>query len=149
MKTNYLIIALLGMGLFLTSCMKEHVKPSNQITYEERIVEPFTGLDVSDAIDVDVTYSTTEESVFIETSSNVQEYILTDVVAGVLRIRVQNNVHIRWGAKIKVHVTTAYLDDVDISGASRVEFNNELSTPSFQMNCSGAGTFEGKINVSS
>lgn len=149
MKTlQFALIAILAITTF-TSCKKNRIKPSDDITTETRTVSGFDGLAVSDAMDVVVTYDSTAENVTIEANSNLHEYILTDVVGGVLKVRLKNNVCIKSGATIHVYVTTDELNKIDVSGASRVEFTNSLNANQLDLDVSGASTFQGGMNLSS
>jgi hypothetical protein len=147
MKKSILLSALIAVTLLMGSCKKESVKPSGSITTETRNLTGFDALDVSDAIDVEVTFDPNVESVVVEANSNLHQYILTDVVAGRLKVRIKNNVRIKSGATIKIYVSTTFLDAVGISGASRVEFTNELITSFLDLDISGASTFQGGMTV--
>jgi hypothetical protein len=147
MKKSILLSALLAVILLMGSCKKESVKPSGSITTETRSLTGFDALDVSDAIDVEVTFDPNVESVVVEANSNLHQYILTDVVSGRLKVRIKNNVRIKSGATIKIYVSTTFLDAVGISGASRVEFTNELITSFLDLDISGASTFQGGMTV--
>lgn len=147
MKKSILLSALIAVTLLMGSCKKESVKPSGSITTETRSLTGFDALDVSDAIDVEVTFDPNVESVVVEANSNLHQYILTDVVSGRLKVRIKNNVRIKSGATIKIYVSTTFLDAVGISGASRVEFTNELITSFLDLDISGASTFQGGMTV--
>ncbi|MFT6502512.1 MAG: hypothetical protein ACJASQ_002639 [Crocinitomicaceae bacterium] len=147
MKKSILLSALLAVILLMGSCKKESVKPLGSITTETRSLTGFDALDVSDAIDVEVTFDPNVESVVVEANSNLHQYILTDVVSGRLKVRIKNNVRIKSGATIKIYVSTTFLDAVGISGASRVEFTNELITSFLDLDISGASTFQGGMTV--
>lgn len=147
MKKSILLSVMIAFTFILGSCNKESVKPSSNITTENRNITGFNALDVSDAMDVEVVFGTTE-GVIVEANSNLHQYILTDVVAGRLKIRMKNNVRIKSGATIKIYVSAMYLDGVDISGASRVEFTNSLVTTYLDLDISGASTFQGGVQLS-
>ena len=147
MKKSILLSAFMTVTLLMGSCNKESVKPSSSITAETRNIKGFDALDVSDAIDVEVTFDQNVESVVVEANSNLHQYILTDVVSGRLKIRIKNNIRIKSGAEIKVYISTTSLDAVGISGASRVEFTNELATSFLVLDMSGASTFHGGVTL--
>src|SRR5690606_24195661 len=97
---------------------KEVIKPSSDITSMERYVDEFIGVDVSDAIEVTITYSNNEQKVLVEANSNVHPYIITEVVSGKLKIYMENNVMFKKDATIKVHVTLPEIVLLKLSGAS-------------------------------
>lgn len=85
------------------------------------------------------------EEVVVEANSNLHQYILTDVVNGVLKIRLKNNVRIKSGSEIKVYVSATTLSQVRIDGASRIEFMNDVTTTNFELDVDGASRFQGGI----
>lgn len=133
----------MSLALVFTSC-KKGVKPSDDITIETRQLSGYTKLDVSDAMEVEVTFGQSEE-VVVEANSNLHQYILTDVVNGVLKIRLKNNVRIKSGSEIKVYVSATTLSQVRIDGASRIEFMNDVTTTNFELDVDGASRFQGGI----
>jgi hypothetical protein len=143
MKAKYFLGAILSLAFVFTSC-KKAIKPSGDITTESRQLSGYTKLDVSDAIDVEVTFGQQEE-VIVEANSNLHQYILTDVANGTLKIRMKNNVRIKSGAEIKIYVSATTLNQVHLDEASRVEFMNDLNTVGFDLHISGASRFQGGI----
>lgn len=145
MRATYFLGAIAALALVVTSC-KKGIKPSDDVTIETRQLSGFNKLDVSDAMDVEVTFSTQEE-VIIEANSNLHQYILTDVVNGTLKIRMKNNVRIKSGSEIKVYVSALAMESLLIEDASRVEFMNEAVATNFDMDVSGASTFQGGLTT--
>lgn len=149
MKKSILLSALIAVGIALSSCNKISVKPSNQITTESRNISGYSAIDVSDAMDVEISFASGVEGVIVEANSNLHQYILTDVVGGKLKIRMKNNVRIKSGASIKIYVSAITIDGIGISGASRVELADDLSGSYLDLELSGASTFQGGIYVTS
>lgn len=147
MKTQHYLILLVISTLFFASCRKEHIHPSHHMDTEERFPGVFQAINVSDAIDVDVTFTNGGSSVFVEANDNVLEHVLTQESGGVLYISIENNIHIGSKAIINVHISNPILEAVDVSGASRVSFQNGLTAPIFELIASGASTFEGGITT--
>lgn len=147
MKKTVFLYALVGLAGLMVSCKKEIIKPSGDITTESRSVGGFTSLEVSDALEVQITHSATAEGVTVEANSNLHPYIKTDVVAGTLRIRMKDKVHIKPGAMIVVHVTDSDLDRVTASQASDVRLQNNWQGTSMDVHLSGASKFKGEMNV--
>ncbi|MCR9173940.1 MAG: DUF2807 domain-containing protein [bacterium] len=143
MKATYFLGAVMSLAFVFTSC-KKAVKPSDDITTESRQLTGYSKLDVSDAMEVEVTFGQQEE-VVVEANSNLHQYILTDVVNGVLKIRMKNNVRIKSGAEIKVYVSATTIDQLIIDGASRVEFMNDVTTTNFEVDIDGASRFQGGV----
>lgn len=149
MRTSHYLILVFVAGLFFSSCRKDHIHPSHHIVTEERLTGAFHSLDVSDAIDVDVLFTNGAYSVFVEADDNILPHVLTDVNADVLYIRLKNSICIGPHASIKVHISNPFIEAVDISGASKVEFSNSQNIPDFKLTASGASTFEGEFYCTS
>lgn len=137
----------MSLALVFSSC-KKAIKPSSDITIETRQLSGYSKIDVSDAMDVEVTF-TSQEDVVVEANSNLHQYILTDVVNGVLKIRMKNNVRIKSGATIKLYVNAIALESVLIDDASRVEFLNSGVATNFELNVAGASRFQGGFTSTS
>ena len=143
MRATYFFGAVLSIAFVFTSC-KKAIKPSDDITTETRQLSGYTKLDVSDAMEVEVTFGQQEE-VIVEANSNLHQYILTDVVNGVLKIRLKNNIRIKSGSEIKIYVSATTIDQVLPDDASRVEFMNDVTTSNFEIDIDGASRFQGGI----
>lgn len=96
MKTTIKFTALLiGLTILLNSCDNQNkIIPSSSITTEERVVQDYTGIEVSTAFLVDITYSATEESIIIEANENLHEFIEVEKVNNVLRIKLRDNINV-------------------------------------------------------
>ena len=147
MTTKILFAALLGSFTLLASCKK--IKPSKIIITEQRYYETFTELDVSDAFEVDVTYADSDNKVSVEANQNLQSKIVTDITNGKLTIKLKPNIRIKSSATLKVHITVPELSKIKASGASRIEFLNELNTNNLTLDLSGASSLTGNLNLSS
>ena len=147
MTTKILFIALIGSFTLLASCKK--IKPSKIIITEQRYYETFTELDVSDAFEVDVTYSDSDNKVSVEANQNLQSKIVTDITNGKLTIKLKPNIRIKSSATLKVHIIVPELTKIKASGASRVEFLNELNTNSLNLDLSRASSLKGNLNLNS
>lgn len=145
MKATYFLGAVIALAFVVTSC-KKGIKPNDDITIETRQLSGFTKLDVSDALDIEVSF-TNQEEVVVEANSNLHEYILTDVVNGTLKIRLKNNVRIKSGSEIKIYVSALALESLLIEDASRVEFTNDATATDFDLDLSGASTFQGGLTA--
>lgn len=145
MKATYLLAAVVSFAFVLSSCRKA-VKPSDEITIETRQFSGYDKIDVSDDMEVEVTIGT-QEQVIVEANENLHQYILIDVVNGTLKIRIKNNIRVRNGAQIKIYVTALSMESVIIDGSSRVEFLSPVTSGDFNLNVSGASTFQGGITT--
>lgn len=145
MRKIAFILSLAVLATASTSCNK--IQGSNTITTEVRTVSNFTELDVQDAFEVDVTYSATQELITVEAPENLHEFIEVNVVSGKLKVHFKHNKNISWNNSIKIHITTAELNEFSLSGASNVILNNALNSTDFDLDASGASEFEGEVNI--
>ena len=150
MKTQPLIIIALLLGLFVTSCCKHdmYVSPSAEVTASEKSFSDFKRLDISDAFNVEVTFSDTEEKVVIETNSNLHQHIRVFKDHDWLVVELEDNINIRGGdAVLNVYVTMRELDWIKGSGATSFRFQNEMVGDVLDVNLTGASVLTGNINV--
>lgn len=143
MRATYFFGAILALALIATSC-KKAIKPDSEITTETRQLSGFTKLDVSDAIEVEVSF-TGQEEVIVEANANLHEYILTDVVNGTLKIRLKNNIRFKSGSTIKVYVSALMLEAAILDDASRLELTSDANAVNFDLDLKGASKFQGGI----
>ena len=61
--------------LFSSACENEKVRPSSNITVQDRTINTYTGIVVSTAFDVDLTISNGEEKIEIEANDNLHAHI--------------------------------------------------------------------------
>lgn len=143
-------IHLFTLAIALTSliaCQKVKVKPSSTVTQETRNISGFNGVDVASALNVYLTYSENEEQVLVEANSNLHEYIETDVIDGKLRVRLKNNTRIKSNPTLNIHITSANIGSMDLSGASTVQLENEFLAENLHMDISGASSLKGNVDL--
>lgn len=140
-----LVVAIVAYSMTEWSKTRSLVASQN-ITTETRSVAEFTKIEVASAFQVDVTYSS-EESVSVEAPDNLQDYIDLKVKSGTLHISFKKNTSVNSNCALKVHITTAKLNDFELSGASSVALNNLLKDNNFKIESSGAASFKGELAV--
>ena len=107
---------------------------SGNIAKENREVSDFKQVDVSGAIQVEIT-AQKDFSVEVEADDNLLPLIKTEVRNGVLRIKSEG----RFNTKnpVIVRISAPNIEDLDVSGASKVNLTN-LSNEDLQIHSSGA-----------
>lgn len=107
---------------------------SGNVIKQSREVSGFTQVDVSNSIQVEIT-AQKDFSVEVEADDNLLPLVLTEIRGGVLRIETDG----RYKSKnpIIVRVSAPNIEDLDVSGASKVNLTN-LNNESFQLHSSGA-----------
>ncbi len=147
MKTTF-IITLLSLFAFTTSACNK-IKPSKKITTEERTVEAFEKLHVSNAFNVSVTYGSATSKLTVEANDNLMKHIITELDGDYLVIKLDPKISVKSNATLKINITVPKLTEIKASGASSVEFLSELSTSNLNLNLSGASALKGDVNLTS
>ena len=128
-----LAIALLAS--FMASC---YSFPAPQAE-DTRNLDPFDGIGISLHADVFYTQGNAHE-IRIEGNENDVSDVITEVRDGFLQVRYDNQ-RIR-RSKLTIHITSRELESVKISGSSRFEVNDPLSSDEMDLAVSGSGTIE-------
>jgi len=147
MKT-LLSITLLSLFAFTTSACNK-IKPSKKITTEERTIGKYEKLSVYDAFDVSVTYGSATSKITVEANDNLMKYIITELDGDHLVIKLDSKISVKSSATLKINITVPKLTEIKASGASSVEFLNELNTNNLTLDLSGASSLTGNLNLSS
>jgi hypothetical protein len=121
---------------------------SKHVITETRSLDNFTEIEVGGAFQIDVTYSSNEEKVEVEAPENIQNYIITKVKSGKLMISFRSSTNITCEEGVKIHITTAKLNDFELSGAASISLNNLMKDSNLDVESSGAASFKGEIAVS-
>jgi hypothetical protein len=147
MKTKALLAAILAIGVLFTSCEKDHfdVIPSSKVTTTDFSASGVSQLAISDIFNVYVSFSETEESVWVEANENIHHLIELHQSGDQLIIGLQNNSKISGLPVLNVYVKTASLKQVSAEGAARVEFQNQLIANYLELELTGASSFKGSV----
>lgn len=138
------ISTLIILVAFLASCKKGGVfchKGDNNITTEVRDVSNFSKIALSDVGNVYVEQAD-EYSVSVETSSNLQDIILTEVSGNTLEIKIKKRKCIKGSPTINVYVTAPNINALTISGAGSIYASELIQTTSMDLTISGSGDIQ-------
>ena len=134
--------------VFASGCREiagERVKGSGHVITENRTASGFNSIDVSGAIDVYVRQDS-GTSVKVEADDNILEYIEVHVQGSTLEIYTENNIRLRPSNKIKVYISNPEYKELQVSGASSLHTENEItSTDMLMVGLSGAS--EGRLEL--
>lgn len=122
--------------------MKKTVYGNNKVVTKERDAGSFNELRVSTGIDVFLKQGD-KEAVTVETDENLQEYILTEINDGVLRVYTE--VNIRDAEKKKVYVTMKDIRSIKASSAGDVIGESPVKTDKIELSASSAGDIKLEI----
>lgn len=137
-------------ALTFTSCEKlgTSVVPSGNITKEEKSVNNFYGVDISDAFNAYITFSKGPANVVIEANENLHNYIEVKNIGDRLSVGMKDRINIRRGsATLKVHITCEQLSNLEASGASNITLHDVLDNENTHIELSGASNLNGDINT--
>ena len=136
-------IALFSLVIFVfaSGCREiagRRVRGSGHITTENRNVSGFNSIDISGAIDVYIKQDSTT-SVKVEADDNILEYIEVHTEGSSLEIYTEGNIRLRPSTKIKVYISNPQYKEIEVSGASSVRSENEItSSEALHLSLSGA-----------
>jgi hypothetical protein len=150
MIRTILLAGLLASGVILYAFNSKHdgwwgwgKRGSGVERAEIREVEKFTGIDVGGAFNVEVTCGK-ETKIEVLADDNLLEDIGTSVRGSTLYIETKQNISPR--TKIRIHITTPNVDDVQSSGASDIVLNN-VSNEKLHIETSGAGSVKASVKT--
>jgi hypothetical protein len=114
---------------------------------QARSVKNFHGVDVSGGIDLYL--SSGPESVSVAAAStDVRDHIITEVIAGILHIHLENNWYHGWSnPKMRAYVSISDLRSLEASGGGDIVLQNEISADDIKFNLSGGSDLKGKLNA--
>ena len=133
--------------VFASGCREiagRRIRGSGHIITENRNETGFNNIDVSGAIDVYIRQDSTT-SVKVEADDNILEYIEVHTNGSTLEIYTEGNIRLRPSHKIKVYVSNPGYKDLQISGASSIHSENEITSPDalhVDLSGSSVGTLE-------
>lgn len=148
MKTSFVLLPLLTVGLLISGCSNlvktfangKTITPSNVIISEPRTVNNFTSVDMRTLGKVSISQGDSE-SLTIKGSDNIVPLIKTSVQNGVLVIEMVENYHITElnnESLLTITIVVKDLTALTVSGASLMEMGR-LSTSKLAITMSGAG----------
>lgn len=116
---------------------------------QPRPVKGFHGIRVSSAINLYLSQGQEEKVVVSANDIKMRDRIKTEVVDGILIIRVEGS--LKWwhlgDKKLKAYVSYTMLDEITASGASDVYVDGVIAGDKLKLDLSGASDFKGAIKV--
>jgi len=137
-----LIIVLLTVPMVFSQ-----VRGNGNVEKQERNVGDFTGIEVRSGIDLIVSQGG-QSKLIIEADENLQEYIITEVESGILKIYVQKNARINRSSAMDAHVTVNQLNKLSISGGGDVQSQGLINAEDIGISISGGGDLQFDLKAS-
>lgn len=138
MKKSILVLGVLSLLLFATSCKKKIHGEGPSIT-QTRTVADFTKVSLSIS---GILYVTQEPGykLTIDAQQNILDIIETPVSGGELRIKFDNDKRIGSHDKVIIRVSAPLFNALNISGDGDISCNGTLQTSSLRLGLSGSGS---------
>ena len=114
---------------------------------ELRPVKGYHGIRVSSAFDLYLSQGQDEKVVVSAKDLKMRDRIKTEVVDGILIIRLEGNWWHMGNHKLKAYVSYTTLDEITASGASNVYVDGVITGDKLALNLSGASDFKGAVRV--
>jgi len=146
MKKTILLTGLFFL-IILTSCEKETVNVSGEVTRVQVNLKGFTGLKVASAFNIFVTFSDTEEEIIVEANEDIQNLVIVEMIDNNLEIKLKKQTNIRGNATMNVYITTKNINYYLATGASKITLESELIAELAKIDLSGASIFTGQLNT--
>ena len=118
-------LLLFALPIFLFACKNSH-KGNGRITTETRATAPFTAVDVSSSIGVELEQGDKNE-VVVEADDNIIKYLETTCVDGKLTIRMKSNTSVR-NATLRVRLISPLYKSITGASSSEIVSRNTLTS---------------------
>jgi len=149
MKNFPIVLVLAAMVLLTTSCDKETITPSIEITTIEKNLSDFNALEVAGDFEVFLTSGASTESVKLEANENLQDLITIEKVGTTLKIRMKDNININGNETTKVYISTQEIIDYKVAGDAVIQLENELATDKINIELAGDSKMLGMVDIPS
>ena len=148
MKTKIQILTGIILAVFFIfkneDVLAQKIKGNMEVVSQKRIVDEFTGIEAGSFFDIYLTMKD-EQSVLVETDSNLQEEVKTLVTDNILKIKASN---LKNTSKVKVYIAVPEINYINLSNAARVEGTNKIEASALEIIATGASQIKLDINVS-
>ena len=150
-KITKITSILVGLSIVFSACDNNNtIIPSANVTTQEKFITDYDGVEISSAFVVDIEYSATEESIIIEASENLHQYIEVEKVNEKLRIKIRDNTNFSGSAILRAHIITKnYLNSISATEASQITLVNAQESAEFNIYMTDASLLIGTINANS
>ncbi len=129
------------------SCDYEVIRPVGQVTSRDVNFSGYSVLQVSDAFNVNVQFSDSEEKITIEANENLHDRIIVEMEGQILRIGLKNHTSIKGIATLNAFIVTNSITKFDVSGASKLSLQSELMASEANIKLSGASEFMAALDL--
>lgn len=142
---NYHIFIVLCLFLFSTSLIAQNkLKGNKEVTSDNRNISDFTKIEIIDNVDVYLVHNK-NQSVIVETDSNLQNAVITEVNNGVLTVSTNSKIVRKKKLIIHIKVNEA-IEEIFAYNNANVKSKNILEIDSIAINAFDNSDFDLKLN---
>jgi len=132
MKNSHKIALFITLFTITLMGAQEKLKGNKEVTIENRGISEFSRLEVIDNIDVFLVYGETQ-SVSVETDSNLQDAVITELNNGTLSVKISNK--ITKNKELAIHIkVNKDLKEINSYNNVKIKSNNSLLIDSLTIN---------------
>lgn len=143
-----IILVLSSLLVFSFSSVSQYVV--HDANAEERKVDQFNSIEVSNALTVYLTQGSSQAVAVSAVDEKSRDKIKTEVKNGVLKIYVETSFlkSFNWNdKKMKAYITCTQLKNIELSGATVVNIPDKISSKELNIDLSGASSIKGKLEI--
>lgn len=146
MKSKSIIICILAIfiGNNLTA---QQVKLSNDTTTKSFEFSEYSKLDVASDFKVNVTLSSSEESITVKANSNLMDYVTIYKEGSTLFLRLKKNTWFKGKMILDVAISTAMITDFAASSDAMITLDTPLTSDTVRIDCKGDAIFKGTVTA--
>jgi hypothetical protein len=139
-KTTWLLATLLLAGVAVSAQWKK-IEGNGKMTKQNRPLTGFQSVSLAGGMKVQISTSA-NTAVTVEADENLQDYIITEVKSGSLKIKLKEGYSVKSNG-ITVYVTMPSIEEAVISGSGTIRSENEIPAKgNFDAIISGSGTID-------
>lgn len=131
-------IAVLILICTQTTLFSQIVKGNRNIITKERVTSNYNKVTVTGSFDVTLV-SGTEGNLILEIESNLEEYLVTEVKNGTLKIKWKKGVRITSKKGVKIIVPFEKIDGVILAGAGNITTKDIIIADKLELKVAGSG----------
>ena len=144
MKRTGILFLIVLLSTSFTAFGQLKLKGNKEVTKENRDISDFTKIEVIDNVEVFLVYNENQE-VVVETDSNLQQAVETEVSNGTLTIK--TNAKILRKKELKIHIrVNADMDEIYGYNRAKISSKNSLAIDSLTINAFDNADFDIKLN---
>lgn len=128
----------LGFNSTYAQWGKDKITGNGNVTTETVSTSDYSKIAGIGSVDVHLERGT-EGNIRVTTDSNLQQYVIVEVVDGTLKIRTKKNVYLKTKKGIHVYVPFTDISAVSLTGSGDIDSKDTIQATDFAANVTGSG----------